>query len=303
MKVSLADDRIVRIGKDLRSWSAVDVGVLYCTRDLFDALERAAARGRHGLSDGIRELARQGRVRATDVTGEQWVDVDTPASYRHARRRLLTSLAKGGDDGFVSAYLNRPLSVRLSARLAGTRITPNQITVVSFFVALGGAGLLALGHYALGVLGALLVQGSSIADGCDGEIARLKHLATARGAWLDTILDRYADLAVVLAVTFAQASAGGGMAPWFGALVASTGFLLASYVIKEFAVRHGRAYPNDLFNRLRRRDLRLFGIFCGALAGYAFYAMVALGILSHLCAVGMLLRGWLRGGPFSYRPA
>jgi CDP-L-myo-inositol myo-inositolphosphotransferase len=302
-KVCLENDRVTRIGKDLRSWSAVDVGVIFCSRDVFDALERAGSRGAHELADGIRELAREGRVRPVDVTGEQWVDVDTPAAYRNARRRLLSSLAKVGDDGFVSAYLNRRLSVRLSARLAGTGVTPNQITVMSFLVALIGAGLLALGHYPLGVLGAFLVQASSIADGCDGEIARLKHLVTARGAWLDTILDRYADLALVLAVTFAHAAVAGGALPWFGGLVSATGFLLASYVIKEFAVRHGRAYPNDFFNRLRRRDLRLFGIFCGALVGQAFYAMVALGVLSHLCAVGMLLRGWRRGGPYLYRPA
>jgi CDP-L-myo-inositol myo-inositolphosphotransferase len=302
-KVALENERVTRIGKDVRWWLAADVGVLYCTRELFEGLDRAGARGRHAIADGLRDLADRRRLRAVDVTGEQWVDIDTPAAYRHARRRLLSSLAKGGQDGFVSAYLNRRVSVRLSARLAERSVTPNQITVASFLVALAGAGLLALGQYPAAVLGALLVQISSITDGCDGEIARLKHLATPRGAWLDTILDRYADLALVFAVTFAQASAVGGVRPWVGGFIAATGFLLASYVTKEFALRHAHEYPNDVLNRLRRRDLRLFGIFCGALVGHAFAAMVALGVLSHLCAVGILLRGWRRREPISYRAA
>jgi hypothetical protein len=81
------------------------------------------------------------------------------------------------------------------------------------------------------------------------------------------------------------------------------GALFASYVTKEFALRHGREYPNDVLNRLRRRDLRLFGIGCGALLGVGFEAMVLLGVVSHLCAAGMLLRAWRRQGPFGYRPA
>jgi CDP-L-myo-inositol myo-inositolphosphotransferase len=302
-KVELAGDRVARIGKHLGRWSAADAGVFLCTRGLFEGLERAAARGRHGLSDGVRELAERGRLRAADVTGEKWVDVDTPAALRQARRHLLSSLAKGGDDGFVSAYLNRRLSVRLSARLAGTSVTPNEVTVMSFLGALVGAGLLGLGHYQAGVIGASLVQASSIADGCDGEIARLKHMATARGAWLDTILDRYADLAVVLALTFAQVSALGGIRPWLGGFLAATGFLLASYVTKEFTLRHGCEYPNDILKRLSRRDLRLFGIFCGALLGIAFDAMIALGVMSHFCVIGILLRGWRRSEHFGYRPA
>jgi CDP-L-myo-inositol myo-inositolphosphotransferase len=300
-KVDSEGDRLVRIGKDLDAWTGADVGVLLCTHGWFDGLERAAARGAHEVSDGVQELADRGRARAVDVTGDSWIDVDTPESYRAARRSLIASLARPDQDGFVSRSLNRPISVRLSAILASTSVTPNQISVAAFLVALVGAGLLGLGHYAAGVVGGLLVQTSSIIDGCDGEVARLKHLASPRGGWIDTILDRYADLAIVAAVVLARASAIGGLDPWLGGFVAATGFLLASYVTKEFALRHGQPYPNDLWNRLRRRDLRLFGIFCGALVGWAFEAVVALGALAHACTVGILVRGWREAGSISHR--
>ncbi len=296
-KVVLSDGRVVRIGKTLDEWDAADTGVFLCTRALFDALERAKAQGRHSLSDGVSQLAAAGKVAVVDVTGEDWIDVDTPESLREARRRLLADLTKGGEDGYVSTYLNRPISTRLSARLVATGITPNQITVFSFLISLVGAGFLAAGQYAFGIVGGLLVQLASIIDGCDGEIARLKHLSSARGAWLDTILDRYADLGVALAITFAYSVAHPGPLPAIVGTVAAFGFILASYVTKEFAIRHERPYPNDILNRLKRRDLRLLLICLGALAGRPFEALVLAGALSHACVIGILIKGWVATSP------
>jgi len=303
-RVGLAGDRVTRVGPALRWWSAAEAGAMLCPRDLFDAVEAEAEAGRHSLVDGVRRMAEAGRVRATSVTGEPWADVATPGGLRVARMRLLGSLARGRSDGFVTAHVTRPLSMRLTSRLAERDVSPSHVTVASFFAALVGAGFLAAGTYALSFVGALLVLAAAVADGCDNALARLTHQVTARGDWLDTVLDRYADMAVVLAVTVAEASAvpGAGLRIWLGGSLALTGFLFASYVTKEYALRHGREYPNDVLNRLRRRDLRLFGIGVGALLGVAFEAMVLLGLLSHLCAAGMLLRAWRRQGPFGYRP-
>ena len=291
-KVSVVNGAIEQIGKQLRAWNAVDTGVFLVTSVLFDALEDAVQRGRYALSHGIEALAEGGQVRAVDVTGEPWIDVDTPESLQEAERRLLGSLGKSGDDGVVAAHLNRRLSVPISALLARTPITPTQITVISFLIALGGAAFFTRGRFWTGVVGAVLVQLASVVDGCDGEIARLRHLATARGAWLDTMLDRYADSAMVVALTLGYTAGHSGVLPWLGGFAASTGFLLASYSTKEFALRHGASYPNDWLARLKHRDLRIFVIFCGGLLGYPFHAMVAVGFLTHVLILGILFKGW-----------
>ncbi len=235
-----------------------------------------------------------GRVNAVDVTGEDWIDVDTPQASGEARRRLLASLTKGNEDGYVSLRLNRPLSARLSARLAATGITPNQITIISFLISLTGAGLLSVGAFATGVVGGLLVQAASVIDGCDGEIARLKHLSSPRGAWLDTVLDRYADVAITLAVTFAYAAVHPGPLPWIIGFLAAFGFILASYVTKEYGIRTGEPYPNDILNRLKRRDLRVLIICLGAVVARPFEALTIAGALTHLCVIGVLIKGWKR---------
>ena len=131
----------------------------------------------------------------------------------------------------------------------------------------------------------------------DGELARLKHLATPGGAWLDTIMDRYADVAVALAVTVAaaQATEGSDTLLWIGGVAAATGFILASYVTKEFELRHGRPYPNDFLAKLKKRDLRLFTISIGGVLGSPYLAAVGVGVVSHLCILGILSRGWKEG--------
>ena len=293
-KVATSDDRVVCIGKNLDHWNAADTGVFFCTDALFSALTRAQEQEKHSLTDGVRDLAEAGKVNAVDVTGEDWIDVDTPEAYSEARRRLLASITKGSDDGFVSQRLNRPLSTRLSARLAATRITPNQITVISFLLSLTGAGLLSAGTFATGVVGGLLIQTASVIDGCDGEVARLKNLTSPRGAWLDTVLDRYADMAVALAITFAFAAAHPGPLAWIIGFLAAFGFILASYVMKEFGIRTGQPYPSDIFSRLNRRDLRILIICLGAVVARPFEALAIAGALNHLCVIGVLIRGWKR---------
>ncbi len=288
-KVVLSGQRILEIGKNLERWDAADTGVFLCTTALFTALEQTRAAT---LSEAMNWLARQGRLRAADVTGSRWVDVDTPATHREARRRLLAGLGKGNEDGFIAQYINRPVSTRISAVLASTPATPNHVTVASFLLCAIGAALLALGAGAAILAGAVLVQFGSIVDGCDGEIARLKHLASPRGAWLDTMLDRYADILVALAITYSYASAEPAAWVWMAGFLAAWGFTLASYVTKEFILRCGFSYPNDLLNRLKRRDLRLFVIAAGAAAGAGFETLLAMGLLSHACIIGIVIRGW-----------
>jgi CDP-L-myo-inositol myo-inositolphosphotransferase len=295
-KVTLSDGRVIRIGKTLREWDAADTGVFLCTEALFGVLEHVEPREPLSLSDAMNELAAAGRVDAVDVTGEEWIDVDTPEAFDEARRRLLHSLPKERGDGYVSAWLNRPISKSISARLAMTDISPNQLTVISFAICVLGAGLLSAGQFVAGLFGGLLVQVASVVDGCDGEIARLKDRGSARGAWLDTILDRVADMAIALGVTYAFAMSHPAHVVWIIGFLAAFGFVLASYVTKEFELQHDRPYPGDVLNRLKRRDLRLLLIFLGAMIGRPFEAVAVAGLLSYVCVIGIVGRGWRESG-------
>jgi 1L-myo-inositol 1-phosphate cytidylyltransferase len=78
-------DRILQIGKGLRPFNAIDVGVFVATPALFDPLDLARhCRGDATVSDGVQALADAGRMTALDIGKGFWQDVDTPAMLAHA---------------------------------------------------------------------------------------------------------------------------------------------------------------------------------------------------------------------------
>lgn len=88
-KVRREGDRIVDIGKEIAHYDALDTGMFLCTPTLFDRLESASHESPSGdgncsLSDGMRELAREGRFRAMEIGKAEWQDVDTPEALKHA---------------------------------------------------------------------------------------------------------------------------------------------------------------------------------------------------------------------------
>ena len=76
-RVRMIGGRITAIGKDVDPWDALDTGVFVFSPVLFDALEEARAEGQTTLSAGVQRLAARGVMRAYDVAGAPWCDIDT----------------------------------------------------------------------------------------------------------------------------------------------------------------------------------------------------------------------------------
>jgi 1L-myo-inositol 1-phosphate cytidylyltransferase / CDP-L-myo-inositol myo-inositolphosphotransferase len=101
-------------------------------------------------------------------------------------------------DGFVSRFLNRPVSRRITAVLLKFPVHPNAWTVSIFVLPLIASLFLLRGDYVSLVIGAAIFQVFSILDGCDGEIARAKNLESKLGERLDYFCDFAANLLYVL---------------------------------------------------------------------------------------------------------
>ena len=84
MKVQTSSDRVVEIGKELANFDAIDTGLFLCPNELFSYLRQAQTNGDCSLADGVRLMARDGKVRAIDIGEAWWQDVDTPEMHAHA---------------------------------------------------------------------------------------------------------------------------------------------------------------------------------------------------------------------------
>jgi CDP-diacylglycerol--glycerol-3-phosphate 3-phosphatidyltransferase len=94
----------------------------------------------------------------------------------------------------IGRYLSWPLD-RLAALIASTGIPPNFITWSALFLNLWAAILFAAGRFA--TAGGMMIL-AGLCDLLDGRVARAQNRVSIFGGFLDSILDRYADLILFL---------------------------------------------------------------------------------------------------------
>ncbi|MBA7528694.1 Bifunctional IPC transferase and DIPP synthase [subsurface metagenome] len=278
-KILLERNKPNAIGKGIKNYNAVDCGIFYCTPAIFNALEAEKGKGKYELSDAVQCLIECDKLEVFDIGGRFWCDIDTPESLEYAKNKMLTSLEKP-TDGIISKCINRKISKRITARIVNTNLTPTQITIISFIMALASAAFFLLGEHKYLIIGGILAQASSIIDGCDGEVARLKFLTTDYGAFVDSILDRYADGIMILGLIFGYWMLHGGISVWIIGLVA----LLGSFMISYTNARYEGVFEKPGGNRgiPIRRDMRLFMIMIGAFLNQVLGLMLLLAILTNL---------------------
>jgi 1L-myo-inositol 1-phosphate cytidylyltransferase / CDP-L-myo-inositol myo-inositolphosphotransferase len=168
------------------AWAAIPNRIVR----LSAALTAAAADALDG-DGGARDLAvvedRLARLFGPPAPFPAGIDpmiVETPTDVRLAERRLLRTLVKD-TDGFMARHVERPISLKISCRLAGTAITPNQMSLISIMVGICGGPFFLSPRPLMQTIGALLFLAHSILDGCDGELARLKFQQSRFGGVLD----------------------------------------------------------------------------------------------------------------------
>ena len=178
-----------------------------------------------------------------ETNHDAWRYLSSPEEIPSAERWLLRGSGKSRD-GFVSRYLNRPISRAVSQFLVKTAMTPNLWTLLITAFPVIGFFLLIRGTYAGFVIGALLFNLHSILDGCDGEIARAKYLDSEKGPGIDAIGDLISLLLFSIGLGFglfrsAQPSAVGH---WIFVI---EGVLTAFFLVLRLG-------PDHVFDLLRR---------------------------------------------------
>jgi hypothetical protein len=120
-------------------------------------------------------------------------------------------------DGFVSRYLNRPISRVVTRLLLRFPATPNAWTLLILPLPIVASLILLHCTYWSFFWGLVLFQVFSVLDGCDGEIARAKFLESAYGRRLDYLCDVFSNILLAIGLGFGlsrQASLT-GYSGWF----------------------------------------------------------------------------------------
>jgi len=143
----------------------------------------------------------------------------TPTDRRSEPRsdRPVASPASGfvtkGDE--VEEWLDlrffRPIGAQIARRLGPTRVTADQVTLISLLIGLAAGHLFVYTSPALNALGFGLFIVSDLFDSADGQLARLRGTSTRIGRALDGLSDatRFLNLGAHLLVRLALASGWG----------------------------------------------------------------------------------------------
>jgi len=271
-KVIVKNNKIVDIGKNIKKYNAWDTGIFLCSPAIFSAIEESSDNDDASLTGGVSVLAKKGKAKTLDIKDGFWVDVDDEEAFKKAEGKLLGTLEKPSD-GPISRYLNRPISTRISKYLVKTNITPNHISFFSFVLCCIGAFFFFLGGYLYLLLGAILAQVSSVVDGCDGEIARLRFRETEFGAWFDAVLDRYADAFLLFGLTYYVYFPSGDLLYLFVGFLAIIGTFMNSYTADKYdGLMKKKIGSKGHYIRIGR-DVRIFIIFVFAILSIGFLSL------------------------------
>lgn len=266
-----ADGSVASLGPDLVEYDAVDAGLTVV--EASEVLSAADSAPESWLELRQRLLLHGHSLQSQDVQG-LWAAVDTPETVRALERFMWRRYGPKPTDGIIARVVNRRISGPLTRLLLRTGLTPDLATGLAFAVTLLAAALVATGQTWLMVAGGIGVVLGSALDGVDGELARLSGTASRRGATLDTLLDRYADLSVVLALILAT---GATRTAWAWGFAAGAGCLLVSYV-------HAVGRDTDV-RLLFRREFRLLIFAVAAVLGLPLWGLVAVAVAANLDVV------------------
>ncbi|KKK51855.1 hypothetical protein LCGC14_3110780, partial [marine sediment metagenome] len=170
--------------------NCINTGIFLCSPKIFSYIEETVKEGREALADGIGKAALRSDAKIFDITQIDsyvpsmrkhikpwWIDIDTEGDLVRARKFLIRNACKGRND-LLATYVNKPIENFIAGRLANTRITPNQVTILTNIIAYISTFFFLEGSLLLASLLTFIV---SFVDGVDGKLSRVKLLSSNIG--------------------------------------------------------------------------------------------------------------------------
>lgn len=203
----------------------------------------------HTLDALSQHLLEHARARRIVAPAKHVTRLDQASDVARAEQRLFDALRKPfgrGADGVAAYYINRPISLQISRLLVRSPLTPNHITFLGLLLGLVAALFVARGELLAFAVGGILLQASSIIDGVDGELARVRLTMSRSGEWFDTVADDVVNISFIVALGYGCSLYSGANAFTSIAIVTASLLAFACFVLYRELIRSGVASHNHV---------------------------------------------------------
>lgn len=298
-KVLEKKGRIVDIGKGIEESNCRDTGIFLCSPKIFFYIGEALKEGKTELADGIRKAALRRDAKIFDITQINryvrsmrkdiepfWVDVDTKEDLLKAKELLIKNACKGRND-LLATYVNKPIENFIVSRLANTKITPNQVTILTNIIAYTSTFFFLSGYLSLASGLTFIV---SFMDGVDGKLSRVKLAFSNTGKMehaFDFLFEHswYIALAIYLSEIYGlSAILLGAFILLFDGFSSACGRVFAGAIRNRPLADYGRI--EQVFRKFDgRKNSYILFILVGTLLNAPFYSLVAITLLSLISAL------------------
>lgn len=167
--------------------------------------------------------------------------------------------------------------------LALSRIHPNALTFIGLLINIYAAYLLASGSF---LYAGLVIIGAGLFDMVDGRVARATQQVTRFGAFFDSVIDRYSDLALLMGLLVYYANINRNFYVVLTAVV-----MTASVMISYTRARAENEIPSCKAGFLERPE-RVVLLIIGALFDRMAPVLWVIAVLGNITVVHRMMHTW-----------
>jgi phosphatidylglycerophosphate synthase len=182
----------------------------------------------------------------------------------------------------LSAKLNHFLDTPLSQIAKRIPLSPNTLTIIGFLITSGAAFIITKNLR----LGGIVILIGGIFDAFDGVVARTKGKATKFGAFLDSVLDRYSDAFLFIAISWYLMERGNLTGAYL-----SLGTLVGAFLISYTRAR-AEGLGESCHTGIMERPERIIVLAFATITGWLMPILWIMFVLTHITVLQRIYHVW-----------
>jgi CDP-diacylglycerol--glycerol-3-phosphate 3-phosphatidyltransferase len=174
---------------------------------------------------------------------------------------------------------------RVALLIFGKDIHPNFLTVMGLLINIGAGVCLGMGYW---VPGGILIVVAGFFDVLDGAVARTFNKATKFGGFLDSVIDRYSDIILLIGII------------WFYAMRGKVGYVFLACIVLMgcIVIPYSRAKAEVFLDRcdigIMERAERTILLAIGSIFNVMNIALWILAVFTHVTVLQRIRYTWKR---------